>query len=202
VNQNLQVYLIAGLGNPGRQYKNTRHNVGFRAIDHWGKDLGFRLKSPRFQSRNTETKFQGHNIILLRPMTYMNRSGCPVYACSDYYGIHTENILVIHDDIDLPVGRVKVVKQGGAGGHKGVSSLIQHLGTNKFSRVKIGIGRPRYEESIEDFVLSTFYHEEITIIEEAIQIALEACGLFVSKGIESAMNVINRQNLANKEVRG
>jgi PTH1 family peptidyl-tRNA hydrolase len=196
------VYLIAGLGNPGRQYKNTRHNVGFRAIDQWGKDLGVRLKSRRFQSRNTETKLQGHNIILLRPMTYMNRSGCPVYACIDYYGIHTENVLVIHDDIDLPVGRVKVVKQGGAGGHKGVSSLIEHLGTKKFSRVKIGIGRPRYEESIEDFVLSTFYHEEKTIIEEAIQIALEACGLFVSKGIESAMNVINRQNSANKEVRG
>jgi PTH1 family peptidyl-tRNA hydrolase len=135
-------------------------------------------------------------------MTYMNRSGCSVSACIYYYGIHTENVLVIHDDIDLPVGRVKVVKQGGPGGHKGVSSLIEHLGTKKFSRVKIGIGRPRYEESIEDFVLSTFYHEEKTIIEEAIQIALEACGLFVSKGIESAMNVINRQNSANKEVRG
>jgi PTH1 family peptidyl-tRNA hydrolase len=196
------MYLIVGLGNPGRQYKQTRHNVGFGAIERLSKDLGVRLKSRRFQSRSTRTTFEGHDIILIRPMTYMNRSGSAVHACMDFYGLHPGDILVIHDDIDLQVGRVKVVKQGGAGGHKGVSSLIEHLGTHTFARVKIGIGRPRHDETIEDFVLSPFYQEEKPIIEEAIQTAVEAFGLFVAGGIESTMNVINSQNLANKEVKG
>jgi len=196
------MYLIVGLGNPGRQYRQTRHNVGFRAIERLSEDLGVRLKSRRFQSRNTGTTFEGHDIILLRPMTYMNQSGSAVHACMEFYGVHPADILVIHDDIDLQVGRVKVVKQGGAGGHKGVSSLIEHLGTHTFSRVKIGIGRPRYDETIEDFVLSPFYQEEKPIIEEAIQTAVEAFRLFVARGIESTMNVINSQNLANKEARG
>ena len=189
-----------GLGNPGLQYKNTRHNVGFRVIERWRKDLGVSLNSRRFQSINTETRFQGHQVILLRPMTYMNESGRAVRACSDHYDLEIENILVIHDDIDLPVGRVKVVRQGGAGGHKGISSLIQHLGTNQFSRVKLGIGRPKHNEPVEDFVLSPFYREERSIIDDVIQIAVEACRLFVSRGVVSAMNVINCQNLAFKEV--
>ena len=117
-----------------------------------------------------------------------------------HYDLGIENILVIHDDLDLPVGRVKVVRQGGAGGHRGISSLIQHLGTNQFSRVKLGIGRPRHNEPIEDFVLSPFYCEEKSIIEGVIRIAVEACELFVSRGVVSAMNAINCQNLAHKEV--
>ena len=133
-----------GLGNPGLEYKNTRHNVGFMVIESWRKDLGVRLNGRRFQSRNAETRFQGQKVILLRPMTYMNESGRAVRACIAHYDLGIENILVIHDDLDLPVGRVKVVRQGGAGGHRGISSLIQHLGTNQFSRVKLGIGRPKH----------------------------------------------------------
>jgi len=194
------VYLIAGLGNPGPRYKNTRHNIGFKVINLWGDDLDIPLKGRRFQSRNALTRYEGKRIFLVRPLTYMNRSGESIRACVDYYGIQTENILVVHDDLDLPVGKIKVAKNGGSGGHKGVMSLVQHLGTKEFFRVKVGIDRPRYRESVENFVLNPFYKDEREIVEEVIRMAVQACGLFVSKGVESAMNVINSQNLREKEV--
>lgn len=192
--------MIAGLGNPGPRYKNTRHNIGFKVINLWGDDLNVQLSGRRFQSRNTLTRFEGKRIFLVRPLTYMNRSGESIRACVDYYGVQAENVLVVHDDLDLPVGKIKVAKNGGAGGHKGVMSLVQHLGTKKFSRVKVGIDRPRYRESIENFVLSPFYKDEKEIVEEVIRVAVQACGLFVSEGVESVMNVINSQNLMMKEV--
>jgi PTH1 family peptidyl-tRNA hydrolase len=191
------VYLIAGLGNPGTRYRNTRHNIGFQVINLWGKSLGVRLNGRRFQSRNTQTKFQDKEIILLRPLTFMNQSGRSIRACLDFYSLQTENILVVHDDIDIPVGRIKVVRNGGAGGHKGILSLIHYLGTSEFPRVKIGVGRPRHLESIEDYVLSPFYRDEEEIIERVIRLAVRACELFVSEGVESAMNHINYENLAN-----
>lgn len=194
------MYLIAGLGNPGPRYKNTRHNIGFKVVNLWGDALNARLTGRRFQSKNTLTRFEGKRILLVRPVTYMNRSGVCIKACVDYYGIEPERVLVIHDDLDLPVGRIKISKDGGAGGHKGVMSVVQHLGTRKFPRVKIGINRPRYGEPIEDFVLKPFYKDEKRIVDEVIRMAVEACGLFVSKGIESAMNVTNSQNLMMKEV--
>jgi PTH1 family peptidyl-tRNA hydrolase len=194
------VYLIAGLGNPGPKYKNTRHNIGFKVINQWGDDLNVRLSGRRFQSFNTQTRFKGNRILLLRPLTYMNRSGESIRACVDYYRIEPENVLVVHDDLDLPLGKIKVAKNGGAGGHKGVMSLVQHLGTKNFHRIKVGIDRPRYRESVENFVLSPFYKDERKIVEDVIQLAVQACGLFIDKGAESAMNVINSQNLRMKEV--
>ncbi len=137
--------------------------------------------------------------MLLCPLTFMNRSGKAVRAGADYYDIEPGNILVIHDDIDLPVGRVKVSRGSGSGGHKGVQSIIDHLGSTQFIRVKIGIGRPRYDEAVEDYVLAPFYKDERDIIEDVLHLATQACELFVSEGIEPAMNKINCQNLANKE---
>jgi len=128
----------------------------------------------------------------------MNRSGEAVRACVDYFDLEPGNILVIHDDIDLPVGRVKVVGSSGSGGHKGVRSIIDHLEGMQFQRVKIGIGRPRYDEAIEDYVLAPFYKDEKDIIEDVVHLAAKACELFVSGGIEPAMNQINCQNLANE----
>jgi len=191
--------MIAGLGNPGPEYKDTRHNIGFRVIDLLSRELGVRLESKRFQSRNTRTKLQEKDIILLCPMTYMNLSGSAVRSCADYYKIDKEHILVVHDDLDLPVGRIKVTKHGGAGGHKGVQSIIDHLGGTKFPRVRIGIGRPRYNESTEDFVLSPFYKDQRDAIERMIQSALEACRLVITDSVESAMNQINSQNPKDKE---
>ena len=195
--ENNTVYLIAGLGNPGTKYKNTRHNIGFKVINLWSKSLGVRLSGRRFQSRNTRAKFDNKEIILLCPATFMNQSGRSIRACLDFYSLQTENILVVHDDIDIPVGRIKVVRNGGAGGHKGILSLIHYLGTREFPRVKVGVGRPRHLESIEDYVLSPFYGDEKKIIERVIQMAVRACELFVSEGVESAMNHINCENLTN-----
>jgi PTH1 family peptidyl-tRNA hydrolase len=194
------VYLIAGLGNPGLEYKDTRHNIGFQVIKLWSRELKVPLKGRRFKSRNTRTQFQGNDIILLRPVTFMNESGKSIRSCAEFYNLNTDHILIIHDDLDLPVGKVKVVRNGGAGGHRGVSSIIQHLGSLQFPRIKVGIGRPRRGEVIEDYVLSPFYNNEKEIMKRAIRAAVRACELFVSVGVESAMNHINCQNLANKEV--
>jgi PTH1 family peptidyl-tRNA hydrolase len=121
----------------------------------------------------------------------MNLSGKSVKACADYYNIKLENILIIHDDLDLPLGKIKVVRKGGAGGHKGIQSVINFFGSALFPRVKIGIGRPRRGEDIEDYVLLPFYNDQKDIIKEAIQLAALACRLFVLDGLEAAMNQIN-----------
>jgi PTH1 family peptidyl-tRNA hydrolase len=131
----------------------------------------------------------------------MNRSGHSIKACLDFYRLKTEHVIVVHDDIDLPVGRVRVVKNGGSGGHKGVVSMIDHLGTPDFTRIKVGIGRPRYGETVETYVLSPFYEEEREVMVRVIQTAVRACELILTDGVTSAMNHINMQNLAeNKEV--
>jgi len=188
-----------GLGNPGPGYENSRHNIGFRVIDLWCRDLGLVLKKRQFRSKNIRAEFQGNNIILLCPLTFMNLSGEAVRAYADYYALEVGTILVIHDDLDLPLGRIKVVKDGGAGGHKGVSSIIHHLENNQFSRIKVGIGRPRCGETVEDYVLSPFYAYEKGLAQKAMEMAVNACELFVLEGVESAMNQINCQNLVNKE---
>jgi len=191
--------MIVGLGNPGPEYKDTRHNIGFKVLDLLSRELGVRLENRRFQSRNTRTRLEGKDIIFFCPMTYMNLSGNAVRLCADYYKIDREHILVVHDDLDLPVGRIKVARQGGAGGHKGVKSIIDHLGGRGFPRIRIGIGRPRYNESTEDFVLSPFYKDQKETIEAMIQTAVNACRLAISDSVEYAMNQINSLNPGDKE---
>ena len=189
------MYLIVGLGNPGIKYRNTRHNVGFRVVELWAKSLGVRLDRRRFQGRFARARFRNVEVILLRPMTFMNRSGYSIRACIDFFDLHAENVLVIHDDVDLPMGRVKVVRGGSAGGHRGVLSAIQHLGTHEFPRIKIGVGRPRYDgESVEDHVLTTFHRDEKKVVEEVIQLATEACELIIDSGVDAAMNHINSRD--------
>jgi PTH1 family peptidyl-tRNA hydrolase len=193
------VYLIVGLGNPGREYRDTRHNTGFNVIELWSRELGVQLIGGRFRSRYALTTYKNENILLLFPETFMNLSGMSVKACADAYGLVTGKILVIHDDLDLSVGRIKIIRSGGAGGHKGVLSIIEHLGDSQFPRIKIGIGRPRNEKTVEDYVLAPFTNDEKQIMESVIHIAVKACELIVLEGLEFAMNHINRQNLKNKE---
>ncbi len=188
-----------GLGNPGPGYETSRHNIGFKVVDLWRKDLGLSMNSRRFRAKTTRAAFRGNNIILLCPLTFMNLSGESVRACAAYYALETGKTLVIHDDLDIPLGRIRVVRDGGAGGHKGVASIIDHLETTQFPRVKVGIGRPRYGETVEAYVLAPFYADEEGLAERAIRVAVNACELFVLEGVESAMNQINCQNLVNKE---
>jgi PTH1 family peptidyl-tRNA hydrolase len=129
----------------------------------------------------------------------MNRSGEAVQACSHYYKILDEHILVVHDDMDLPLGRIRVAKGGGAGGHKGVASIMDHLGTRGFTRVRIGIGRPANQQPVEKFVLSPFSNSERDIVPQMIQLGIRACELFIVDGVDVAMNVINGQNLSSHD---
>ncbi|MBN1106079.1 MAG: aminoacyl-tRNA hydrolase [Deltaproteobacteria bacterium] len=191
--------LIAGLGNPGQKYAHTRHNVGFRVIEQWARSLGFALRGRRFHSRSCQTALGGKGAILLCPLTFMNLSGLALKACVEYYRIDTRDILIVHDDIDLPVGRIRVARNRGGGGHKGIQSVIDHLGTRQFARVRIGVGRPRYLEQVEEFVLTPFYRDEDEVIDRVVQVATEACELFVSEGVEKAMSHVNWQNLGQKE---
>jgi peptidyl-tRNA hydrolase, PTH1 family len=187
--------LIAGLGNPGREYRKTRHNMGFRVIESWAASIGVVLSSRRFQSKSGKGSIAGRGAILLCPQTYMNRSGTAVRACVDYYGIEPKDILVVHDDIDLPVGRLRAARNGSAGGHKGVQSIIEFLGTRQFARLKIGVSRPTTPQPVEQFVLTPFGAEDERILEEVVPLAVRACEIFVTKGLEQAMGDVNGQVL-------
>ncbi|MCG6880883.1 MAG: aminoacyl-tRNA hydrolase [Deltaproteobacteria bacterium] len=189
------MYLIAGLGNPGPPYEHTRHNIGLKSVEQWGKSLGATLKIDRFGSKHAPVNFRGKKIVLLCPLTFMNKSGESVGDCLHYYDLASDRLLVIHDDLDLPLGRIKVIKHGGAGGHKGVLSIIGILGNSEFSRVKIGIGRPCHGEAIADYVLSDFYDNEKKLAEDVIRTAIEAAELFVLEGVQTAMNRINCRRL-------
>lgn len=188
------MFLITGLGNPGKKYSQTRHNIGFEILNRWSERLGTPMKGRRFQSRNAMAHFQSKTIILLRPTTYMNRSGQAIKACLDYYRLHLDQVLIVHDDLDLPTGKIKLVQKGGAGGHKGIRSIINHVGTDHFSRLKIGIGRPRYDEDVEDYVLASFYPDEKEMMEKAVPKAIKACELVIIEGIEKAMNQVNSRD--------
>jgi peptidyl-tRNA hydrolase, PTH1 family len=185
--------MIIGLGNPGQEYKDTRHNIGFKVVELLVHELGIKLDGKRFQSRNARTRLAEKEVMFLCPATFMNLSGSSVRQCADYYKVDLEDILVIHDDLDLPMGRIKIARQGGAGGHKGVQSIINHLGGASFPRIRVGIGRPRYNEPIETFVLSPFYKDEREIAYEMIRIGAEACRSAILDGVDAAMNRINRQ---------
>ena len=189
------MYLIAGLGNPGPQYEHTRHNIGLEAVEQWGKSLGVTLKSLLFRSKHALADFRGNPIVLLCPLTFMNKSGESVRDCIHHYDLETKKLLVIHDDLDMPLGKIKVVRNGGSGGHKGVSSIVHFLGSSEFSRVKIGIGRPRHGEAVADYVLCGFYDDEKILAEDVIRMAIEASELFVLEGVQTAMNRINCRRL-------
>lgn len=193
------MYLIAGLGNPGPAYRNTRHNLGCEVLEAWAEGLAATWSSKRFQSMSARASYMGKSLVLLRPATFMNLSGEAIQACAHYYRIHEGHVLVVHDDLDLPLGRIRVVKGGGAGGHKGVLSITRHLGTKDFARVRIGIGRPEHRQPVEKYVLSPFSNSERVIVAQMIHLGIRACELFVVDGVDVAMNTINGQDLTTSD---
>jgi PTH1 family peptidyl-tRNA hydrolase len=198
--RNHDKYLIVGLGNPGIDYTDTRHNLGFKAVDLFCHELHLHLSDHRFQALSTATIYHGKTVVVACPQTYMNRSGLAVRYLVEHHGSELGNVLVVHDDIDLEVGRIKIVRTGGAGGHRGVESIISHLGTNRFNRIKIGIGRPLAGESTEEFVLSPLYSEQRKTMEEVLGIAVKAIQLYILDGVEVAMNRYNSVIITEKEV--
>ena len=161
------------------------------AVGLWGKSFGATFENLHFRSKHALCSYQGKNIVLLCPLTFMNLSGQSVRDCIHHYNLEIDSLLVIHDDLDLPLGKIKVVKNGGAGGHKGVSSIIHLLGSSEFSRVKIGIGRPCHGEAVADYVLNRFDDDEKKLVEKVIRVAIKASELFVLEGAQAAMNHIN-----------
>ena len=188
-----------GLGNPGVEYQGSRHNLGCKAVEFLCMKWGLRLSHQSFQALSTSTQYHDREIVVACPQAFMNRSGSVVKYLVEYYAPDRENIMVVHDDIDLGIGRIRIIREGGSGGHRGVESIIYHLGTNGFNRTKIGVGRPRYNEPIEDFVLGPPYHDQQETIKGVLCSARDAIELFILDGVESAMNRFNSLTISEKE---
>ena len=185
-------WLIAGLGNPGSKYWNTRHNVGYAALDALAKRLGVRVDRVKFQGMVGQGRIGETKVVLLKPTTYMNLSGQSVAAAAKFYRIPPERVLVLFDDISLDPGRLRVRREGSAGGHNGIKSIIASLGSQAFPRVKIGVGaKPHPDYDLADWVLSVFSYDDREVMEEVYQRAAQAAETVVTDGVEAAANRFN-----------
>lgn len=184
--------LIVGIGNPGPEYARTRHNVGFRVVNLLAKQLGVKKEEAMFKGIFSVAKLDGLNVGLLKPMTYVNLSGRSVHEAVNRFGLATEQILVILDDAQLPLGKLRLRAKGSSGGHKGLQSIIEALQTENIPRLRIGIGSPPEGVDMATYVLSPFEPEEESVIAEIVETAAEAAKVWVKEGIEIAMQRFNR----------
>ncbi len=191
-------HLIAGLGNPGRKYSNTRHNIGFAAVENIAERHGISIDRAMFKARFGRGAVAGRKVILARPMDYMNRSGPPLHQLARYFGIQTDRIIVIHDDLDIGRGKIRIKPKGGHGGHRGIKSIMNALGTGEFTRIRLGIGRPEPAgpdgrgPDVTDFVLGTFTREEMDDFQAMIDAAHQAVKIILEQDVTAAMNRLNR----------
>jgi peptidyl-tRNA hydrolase, PTH1 family len=183
--------LVVGLGNPGRRYEGTRHNMGYAVVAQLARKFGTSRAKTKFQGEVVEADLQGQKALLLAPSTYMNLSGASVLAARDFYRIPNDDLLVICDDLNLPLGKLRVRAGGSSGGQKGLEDIIRRLGTEEFSRLRIGIGSPPEGWEWADFVLAKFSKQELEVMEQAVSRAAEAALLWASQGTEACMNQYN-----------
>jgi len=181
------VKLIVGLGNPGEQYRTSRHNLGFLVLDQLAGQYGISLQKRAFDAFLGKGRVGSGGIILAKPQTYMNLSGSAVQKLVEYFKIDVENLIIIHDDLDLPFQTLRLKKGGGDGGHRGLASIIKHLGSPDFLRVRIGIGKPIRKTMVESYVLAPFSEDETIVLPRLIEQTCEAVRETVLVGIESAM---------------
>ncbi|NRD77471.1 aminoacyl-tRNA hydrolase [Bacillus sp. BRMEA1] len=184
--------MIVGLGNPGKQYEQTRHNIGFEVIDELSRRFNIPLNQAKFKGIYGIGFYNGVKVLLLKPLTYMNLSGESIGAVLDYYQIEIEDIVVIYDDLDLPVGKIRLRQKGSSGGHNGIKSTVAHLGTQEFNRIRIGIDRPQPGMSVPDYVLGRFRQEEYVPLQEAVKKSTDACEAWLEKPFLQVMNEYNR----------
>lgn len=193
---NENTFLVVGLGNPGSEYAATRHNAGFMVVDELARRFGVSIDHEKWQAHSVQLVLWGSKICLLKPDTFMNLSGKAVARYVDFYKVSPEQILVVHDDLDMEPGRVKLVAGGGTGGHNGIRSLVQYLGTKDFLRLKLGIGRPGKLNlysgmPVEKYVLAPFAPDEKILLEQRIDGIEKGLEYLVCDGIAKAMNLLN-----------
>ncbi len=186
-----QTFLLIGLGNPGREYKDTRHNIGFMLIDRLAVRLNAQKLKVQSKAIVTDVMYQDRKLILAKPQTYMNLSGQSVQGLFKFYKIPVENLIVAHDDMDIPFGTIRIRPGGGPGGQRGMASTIEHLGTKEFPRLRLGIGRPPGRMDPAAYVLQEFSKEEQKILPEMLNRAADAALTFVMEGLNKAMNKYN-----------
>ncbi|CCQ98195.1 peptidyl-tRNA hydrolase [[Clostridium] ultunense Esp] len=185
---------IVGLGNPGEEYEKTRHNIGFQVVDLLAKEWSIPMRASKWQALIGEAKKEGERILLTKPLTYMNRSGDAVRKIMDWYKLSCDDLLVIYDDLDLPVGNLRLREKGSAGGHNGMKSIIQQLGTEQFKRIRVGIGHPPAGASVPEYVLSPFEKEEKEKVDAGIKLAAQAANAWLSLPFPQVMNRFNRKS--------
>ncbi|WCK54630.1 aminoacyl-tRNA hydrolase [Aneurinibacillus sp. Ricciae_BoGa-3] len=185
--------VIVGLGNPGREYEKTKHNVGFWAIDQLARNWNISLNEGKFKGLLGEGRVGSEKVILVKPLTYMNLSGECVGPLLHFYKVNPEeDLLVIFDDMDIPCGKIRLRTKGSSGGHNGMKSLISHLGTEEFKRVKIGIDRPQPGRKVVDHVLSSFTPDDLPVVEDAVKRAAEAAKAWTEISFLRVMNQFNQ----------
>ena len=182
-------WLIVGLGNPGQKYEHTRHNMGFLTVDLLAEQLNVKLNKVKFKSAYNIVRFGGQKCLVMKPQTYMNLSGEAVREAAQFYKIPADHVLVIYDDVSLPVGKLRVRPTGSAGGHNGIKNIIAHLGTDKFPRVKVGVGAP--EHDIVDWVIGSFSAQERKVIDALLDRVIDAAECIITDGVMSAQNRYN-----------
>lgn len=184
-------FLVVGLGNPGREYRDTRHNIGFAFIDSVCAAAGASINKVQAKALLGSGMIEGHKVFLAKPQTYMNLSGQAVSGLMRFYKVPVSQILVAHDDLDLPLGAIRLRPGGGSAGQKGVQSIIQQLGTQEFARMRLGIGRPPGQMDASAFVLRRFTQNEQEVVDLVLGRAVQALRVFVRQGLEPAMNQFN-----------
>ena len=185
------LYIIVGLGNPGDKYEKTRHNVGFNVIDLLAKEYSIDVSKIKHKALIGEGRVGTEKVILVKPMTYMNLSGESVADICNYYNVDLENVIVIYDDIDLDVGKIRIRKKGSGGTHNGMRSIIKCLGSNEFPRVRVGISKPKNGQDLADFVLSRFAKEDEKSLNESFENAVAAIDCAIRQDLDLAMNRYN-----------
>ena len=187
--------LIVGLGNPGSQYENTRHNAGFMVVDKLAGEFGISVNKNKFDVRYGRGAIEDHEVMLAKPMAFMNRSGWPVQKLAAYFKINSKDLMVVHDDIDLAFGRLKIKEKGGQGGHKGLKSIIHAVGEDEFVRLRIGVGRSEAESSVSDHVLGPFFDDESKRLGSVLIQARDAVVTILTEGSKVGMNRFNKKEL-------
>lgn len=183
--------LVAGLGNPGKEYSQTRHNIGFMVVDALAERLSTAVSKSRFDADYVKARLRGQDLFLVKPMAYMNRSGIPIQRLAAYYKIDMGDIIVIHDEMDLEFGSLKIVQGRGHGGHNGIRSIIDAFGRRECIRIRVGVGHPGQGRDVTGHVLGKFTPDEQAGLDDLVRDAVDACEQIIVKGVVKAMNQVN-----------